>query len=71
MTNRETVRAILLAQGVERPSGTTPEERRAEVLAAWEYLIRTGIVWSLEGWMGRAARDLLQEGIITIADGEE
>ena len=70
MTDRDTLQAILLVQGVESPSGTTPEEVRAEILAAWELLIRTGIVWSLEGWMGRYARDLLREGIITV-EGEE
>ena len=31
---------------------------------AWQYLIDTGIVWQLQGWYGRAARDLIESGYL-------
>jgi hypothetical protein len=34
-----------------------------EVVEAWQHLIDTGIVWSLQGWFGRTARDLIENGV--------
>jgi len=33
-----------------------------EYLAAWQYLIDTGIVWRLQGWYGRTAAALIEAG---------
>jgi hypothetical protein len=38
-----------------------------EVIEAWQYLIDTGMAWSLQGWFGRTARDLIDQGICTEA----
>jgi hypothetical protein len=38
-----------------------------EVIKAWQYLIDTGMAWSLQGWFGRTARDLIDQGICTEA----
>ena len=38
------------------------DEYDANVLA-WQYLIDTGKVWHLQGWYGRCAKNLIQEGI--------
>ena len=38
------------------------DEYDANVLA-WQYLIDTGIVWQLQGWYGRCAKGLIEEGI--------
>lgn len=35
-----------------------------QVLQAWAYLIKTGLVWTLQGYYGRTAHDLLTGGII-------
>ncbi len=32
-------------------------------IRAWQYLIDTGIVWELQGWYGRTAYELIQQGI--------
>ena len=32
-------------------------------VAAWQYLIDTGTVWHLQGWYGRCATALINEGI--------
>lgn len=34
-----------------------------EQIEAWQYLIDTGLCWKLQGWYGRAARDLIERGI--------
>lgn len=40
-----------------------------ETLEAWAYLIKTGQVWSLQGFYGRGATDLIENGWIT-KDGQ-
>jgi hypothetical protein len=37
------------------------------VLSAWQYLVDTGLAWSLQGWFGRTARNLIEAGLITPA----
>jgi len=34
-------------------------------LKAWAYLIRTGRCWTLQGWFGRTATELIEFGIIS------
>ena len=34
-----------------------------EQICAWQYLIDTGLCWSLQGWYGRKAQDLIDSGI--------
>lgn len=36
-----------------------------EYLRAWQHLIDTGLVWSLQGWFGRTAQNLIDEGHCT------
>ena len=35
-----------------------------EQLAFWQKLVDTGFAWGLEGWYGRRAMDLINDGII-------
>jgi hypothetical protein len=35
----------------------------AKINEAWQYLIDTGLAWSLQGWFGRRAMDLIREGL--------
>ena len=53
----ENFEAVMLAEGVEEASS---EE---ELINAWQHLIDTGLAWSLQGWFGRTAADLISEGI--------
>lgn len=35
-----------------------------EVIDAWQHLVDTGLAWKLQGWFGRTATQLIEEGII-------
>jgi len=39
-----------------------------EVIAAWQHLVNTGLVWQLQGWFGRTANQLLEDGVLLPAD---
>jgi hypothetical protein len=44
--------------------GFDGEEHDEEtIVSAWQYLINTGLAWQLQGWYGRTAQDLLDNGI--------
>ena len=49
--------AVALAEGFEE--GT--EEEQTE---AWQHLVNTGLCWKLQGWFGRTAQALIEQGII-------
>ena len=34
-----------------------------EILEAWQHLIDTGLAWSLQGWFGRTAENLIEQGL--------
>lgn len=53
--------ATAYAEGFCEGEGATDEEQ----LEAWAYLIKTGHCWSLQGWFGRTASLLIEQGIIT------
>ncbi len=39
-----------------------------EEIEAWQYLIDTGMAWQLQGWFGRTAKRLIDEGYCTYTD---
>ena len=39
-------------------------ETEQEVLEAWQYLVDTGMAWTLQGSFGRMAQNLINEGVI-------
>ena len=41
----------------------TPEDDECMYIQAWQFLIDTGVVWQLQGWFGRTAMNLINEGI--------
>lgn len=61
MTNYE---AVSIAEGF---CGYEPTE--AEQVEAWQHLIDTGLAWTLQGWFGRAAKRLIEQGVCTAPAG--
>mgnify|MGYP003344302678 CR=1 FL=1 len=43
--------------------GFIEAEDEDEVLAAWQHLIDTGLVWRLQGSFGRMAAHLIEQGL--------
>jgi hypothetical protein len=56
----DTYTACSIIEGFD-DDGHTPLDE----LNAWAYLIKTGAAWGLQGWYGRNAAALIEEGFIT------
>ena len=54
--------AIMIAEGA------TPPASKEEYLEAWQLLVDDGIGWQLQGWFGRRAHALIEEGAIDRPD---
>ena len=36
-----------------------------QVLEAWQFLVDSGLAWKLQGWFGRTASALIEQGLIS------
>ncbi len=52
--------ATAIAEGFCEGEGASEEER----IEAWQYLVNTGMAWTLQGWFGRTASGLIEAGVI-------
>lgn len=43
--------------------GFVDADNEEQVIEAWQHLIDTGMAWTLQGWFGRQATELIREGI--------
>ena len=43
--------------------GWIDSESEEQTIEAWQHLITTKVVWSLQGWFGRRAVELIRDGI--------
>ena len=60
----DTFTAISIIEGIE-------DAEEFEIIEAWQYLIDTGVVWSLQGWYGRTAQDLIETGMCYLNNSED
>ena len=44
--------------------GFIEAESEEQIIKAWQYLHDTRLAYSLQGWFGRTAHQLIQDGII-------
>jgi hypothetical protein len=52
--------AVMICEGVE-------EAEEDQVLEAWQHLVDTGLAWQLQGFFGRQAAYLIEQGLIRSA----
>ena len=54
--------ACAVAEGFCEGEGASIEDQ----MKAWSHLIKTGLCWNLQGWYGRTANSLIENGIIAV-----
>jgi len=59
--DKELVDDVHVAIG--KAEGYIPCKTLHEEIIAWQHLIDTGYVWTLQGWFGRRATFLIDEGL--------
>jgi len=57
MNNITDYQMVGLAEGFE-------EGTEEQIIEAWQYLHDTGLAYELQGWFGRTAQGLLEQGVI-------
>lgn len=60
MTIKDTYTACSIVEGFADFETTAWDE-----VKAWAYLIKTGHAWRLQGWYGRTANAIIEDGIVT------
>ena len=54
--------AVMIAEGAN------PADSEEQYVEAWQFLIDTGMAWNLQGWFGRTAMRMIEEGICTVEE---
>lgn len=44
--------------------GFIDADSQEQQVEAWQFLVDTGLVWQLQGWFGRTATALIEQGVI-------
>lgn len=50
--------AVMIAEGQQEP------ETDDEFYEAWQHLVDTGLAWELQGWFGRQAAAMIEDGLL-------
>ena len=68
---KNTLQAIGIIEGfnnIDDAQTKTDDEEAQEQIAAWQFIINNGVVWKLQGWYGRMATTLIEDGVCKNAD---
>ena len=57
MTKLTNLEATMIAEGAQEP------ESDEQYIQAWQHLIDTGLAWTLQGFFGRTASTMIQNGL--------
>tara|TARA_R100000278_G_scaffold116343_1_gene95644 strand:- start:18 stop:197 length:180 start_codon:yes stop_codon:yes gene_type:complete len=49
-------------EAIDIAEGYRDAKDEAEYIAAWQQLIDTGLAWTLQGWFGRTAKYMIEQG---------
>ena len=49
-------------EAIDIAEGYTEADNEEQYIAAWQQLIDTGLAWSLQGWFGRTAMAMVEDG---------
>jgi hypothetical protein len=49
-------------EAIDIAEGFVDAESKEQFVAAWQQLIDTGLAWSLQGWFGRTAMAMIEDG---------
>ena len=64
MENKKEKMTLYLAVAIAEGFNEGEEASRERQIEAWQFLHDEGHAYKLQGWYGRTARDLINEGII-------
>tara|TARA_Y100001970_G_scaffold190812_1_gene232058 strand:+ start:266 stop:460 length:195 start_codon:yes stop_codon:yes gene_type:complete len=58
-------------EAIDIAEGYTEADNEEQYIAAWQQLIDTGLAWSLQGWFGRTAMAMIEDGTCRKGDHEK
>lgn len=53
------------AEAINVAEGVIDARTHEHYIAAWQQLIDSGLAWTLQGWFGRRAMQMIEEGYCT------
>lgn len=56
--------ATMIAEGQYELAGLDGEPDIEVIREAWQTLVDTGLAWRLQGWFGRQAQGMIEQGFI-------
>jgi len=58
-------------QAINIAEGFVPAQSDKEYLQAWQLLVDNGQAWKLQGWFGRTAAAMIEDGLIRATEKNE
>lgn len=64
MTNQDIKPTMTPFEAVMIAESDTDEYTEDQIIEAWQYLHTSGLAYQLQGWFGRTAQHLINQGVI-------